>query len=282
MSRLVAFAFFGLALLAAAPAQGQIAFRAAASTTATGVTPAFRSAASATTTGATLTLAKPSGVAANDVLIASIGLTPSSVAISPPSGWVLVRRTDNAGPTSNSLAVYYKVAGASEPASYAWGVTGASFTVGGVQAFTGVDTATPLDVENGQATPSATTHATPGVTTTLANTLVVTAHGLASAGTWSPPSGMTESFDRPSGAANATGMSIEGNRVPQAVAGATGAKTASASGNADAGNAHILALKPLGVSLSISTPAGVQPDDVMIIDKGGVRILSKQELFEEV
>jgi RHS repeat-associated protein len=268
MSRLVAVALLGLALLAAAPAQGQIVFRSAASATATGVTPAFRSAASATTTGATLTLTKPTGVVANDVLIASIGLTPSSVAISPPAGWTLVRRTDNAGPTSNSLAVYYKVAGASEPASYAWGVSGAAFTVGGVQAFTGVDTATPIDVENGQATPAATTHATPGVTTTLANTMLVTAHAFASAATWSPPAGMTESFDRPSGANNATGMAIEGNRVLQAVAGATGAKTATASANADAGNAHLLALKPLGVSLSIATPAGVQPNDVMIAAVG--------------
>ena len=129
-----------LVLLGAAPAQAQIAFRAASSATATGITPAFRSAASATTTGATLTITKPSGVAANDVLIASIGLTPSSGTIAPPSGWTLVRRTNNAGPTSNSLAVYRKVAGGSEPASYAWGMSGSSFTVGGVQAFTGVDT----------------------------------------------------------------------------------------------------------------------------------------------
>src|SRR5882672_11583107 len=121
MSRLCAFALLSLALFAAAPAQGQIAFRAASSATATGITPAFRSAASATTTGATLTITKPSGVAANDVLIASIGLTPSSATLTPPSGWTLVRRTNNAGPTSNSLAVYSKVAGGSEPASYAWG-----------------------------------------------------------------------------------------------------------------------------------------------------------------
>ena len=244
-----------LLLLGALPAQAQIVFRAAASATATGITPAFRSAASATTTGATLTITKPSGVATNDVLIASIGLTPSSVAITPPAGWTLVRRTDNAGPTSNSMAVYSRVAGASEPASYAWGVSGASFTVGGVQAFTGVDTATPIDVENGQSTASATTHATPGVTTSLANTLVVTSHAFASSRTWTPPSGMTESFDRPSGANSATGMSIEGNRGLQAVAGVTGTKTATAAGNADAGNTHILALKPSGVNLTVSTPA---------------------------
>lgn len=89
----------------------------------------------------------------------------------------------SAGPTSNSLAVYYKVAIASEPASYTWGVAGASFTVGGVQAFTGVDTTTPIDAENGRITPSATTHATPSITTTMANTMVVPSHAFASART---------------------------------------------------------------------------------------------------
>jgi RHS repeat-associated protein len=268
MSRLCAFALLGLALIAATPAQAQIAFRSASSATATGLTPAFRSAASATTTGATLTITKPSGVAVNDVLIASIALTPSTVAITPPSGWVLIRRSDNAGPTSNSLAVYYKVVVGTEPSSYPWGVSGASFTVGGIQAFTGVDTTTPIDVENGQTTPSATTHAAPSVTTTTANTMVVTSHAFASSRQWTPPTGMTESFDKPSGSNNATGMGIEGTRVLLAVAGATGVKTATASGDADAGNTHILALKPRGVSLAIATPAGVQANDVLIAAVG--------------
>jgi hypothetical protein len=162
-------ALASLALLIAQPAQAQIAFRAATSATAAGITPAFRSAASATTTGATLTITKPSAVAANDVLIASIGVTPSTVTIAAPAGWTLIRRVDNAGPTANTLAVYYKVATASEPASYAWGVSGSSFSVGGVQAFTGVDTAAPIDAENGQPTASATTHATPSVSTGMAN-----------------------------------------------------------------------------------------------------------------
>jgi RHS repeat-associated protein len=263
-----ALALVCMALLIAEPARAQIAFRAATSATAAGITPAFRSAASAATTGAALTITRPSGVAANDVLIASLGVTPSTVAIVAPSGWTLVRRMDNAGPIANTLAVYYKVASASEPASYAWGVSGSGFTVGGVQAFTGIDTTAPIESENGQATASATTHATPSLTTSMANAMVVTSHAFASARTWTPPSGMTESFDQPSGANNATGMSIEGARVVQAVAGATGVKTATSAGNADAGNTHILVLKPRTVNLSLSTPASTQPNDVMIAAVG--------------
>jgi RHS repeat-associated protein len=269
MSRLPAgLAFLALALVFAAPAQAQIAFRAAASATAAGITPAFRSANSATTTGTTLTITKPSGVAANDVLIGSVAVTPSSATITPPADWTLVRRTDNAGPTANSLAVYYKVATGSEPASYAWTTSGASFTVGGVQAFSGVDSATPIDIENGQTTPSSLTHSTPNLTTTVANTMVVTSHGFASSRTWTPPSGMTESFDRPSGSNNATGLSIEGNRVLQPLAAATGTKTATAAGYADAGNAHLLALRPAKVNLTISTPAGTVSGDVLIAAVG--------------
>ena len=250
--------------IAALPAQAQIAFRNATSATAAGVTPAFRAAASAATTGATLTITKPSGTATNDVLIASIAVTPSSATLTPPSGWTLVRRTDNAGPTSNSLAVYYKAALAGEPASYAWGISGASFTVGGVQGFTGIDTANPIHVENGQTTASSLTHAAPSVSTTQANVMLVASHAFASSRTWTAPAGMTESFDRPSGANNATGLSVEGSRVLQAVAGASGTKSATAAGDADAGNAHLLALRPANANLSISTPSGTVAGDVMI------------------
>lgn len=253
-----------LLLVAAAPAQAQIAFRAASSNTAAGVTPAFRSAASAVASGGTLTVTKPAGVAANDVMVAAVAVTPSSVTITPPAGWTLVRRTNNTGPTSNSLAVYYKAAGGAEPANYAWNVAGATFGVGGIQAFTGVDTANPINVENGQTTASATAHATPNVTTTVSNAMVVSSHAFASSQTWTPPAGMTESFDRPNGAANATGLSVEGARVLQAVAAATGVKTATAAGSADAGNTHILALKPANVNLTITTPTGTAAGDVLI------------------
>jgi RHS repeat-associated protein len=269
MNRLSSKSVFLLALLlATASAQAQIAFRAATSATASGITPAFRAATSATTTGATLTITKPSGTATNDVLVASIAVTPSTAAITPPSGWTLVRRMNNTGPTSNSLAVYYKAAAAGEPASYAWGLSGSSFTVGGIQGFTGIDIASPLDIENGQSTPSGTTHAAPSITTTGANAMVVASHAFASSQSWTPPSGMTESFDQRSGANSATGLSIEGSRVLLAVAGASGTKTATAAGSADAGNAHLLSLRPAKANLALSTPTGTAANDVMIAAVG--------------
>ena len=192
----------------------------------------------------TLSIGLPAGVVGNDVMIASIGVSPSTATLIPPAGWILVRRIDNASATANSLAVYRKVAGASEPGSYAWAVSGASFAVGGIQAFFNVDTANPVDVENGGPTASGLSHSTPSVTTSVANTMVVTSHSFASSSTWTPPAGMTESFDQPSGAAGPTGLTIGSYRVLQAAAGATGVKTATAAGDADVGNTHILALRP--------------------------------------
>ena len=170
----------GLGALDARPAAAQATFRAAAS-------------ASATTGNITIT--KPTGTVENDVLIASIGVRPNTTGITPPTGWTLVRRVDTTGPDANSLAVYRLAAGASEPASYTWTLTGVSASSGGIQSFTGVDTTTPIDVENGQTTASGLSHATPSIVTTLPNTMLVTSHTFASTSTWTPPAGVTESVD---------------------------------------------------------------------------------------
>ena len=121
----------------------------------------------------------------------------SVVVIAPwSSGWTLVRRTDNG--TSVGLAVYWKVASsesgrlcrsyvgpgydfAFNPGSGSQSMTGA------IVAYSGVDTAAPINVENGQTTARANTHATPSITTTVANTMLVASFGLAGTGTWTPP-----------------------------------------------------------------------------------------------
>jgi hypothetical protein len=251
---------------ATSAAGGNITFRAAATSgTPTTLSPVFRQVASATAASGVLTLAinLPAGTLQNDVMIAAIAVRPSSATITAPAGWALVRRTDNPGPTdSNSLAVYYRVAGGNEPLNYAWTFSASTGAAGGIQAFSSVDTTNPIDVENGQTTPSANTHATPSVTTTVANTMLVTSHTFSSSRTWTPPGGMTESFDVRSVAGNNNaGQSMEGNRQVQAAAGATGIKTANAGGNADAGNTHILALRP---ALRIPVPAGVAPNDLLL------------------
>jgi MSHA biogenesis protein MshQ len=211
-----------------------------------------------------LVIDQPSGTAQDDVMIASIGVRPSSTTITPPSGWTLVRRINNSNSNSNSLAVYRRVAGSSEPASYKWTLSGSNYAVGGIQSFFGIDTANPIDVENGQTTANGTAHATPSVTTTVANAMLVTSHTFSSNRSWSPPSGMTEAFDVSTGPDSSGGQAIEGNYDVQVSAGSTGTKTATVGGDADVGNTHILALRPLYPGLVISKPAGTVSGDFMV------------------
>lgn len=81
--------------------------------------------------GTLVSLNRPLGALENDVMIAAIGITPSSIAITAPPGWTLIRRTDNAGGASNSLAIYYKAVTSAEPAGYNWSFPVAATAVGG-------------------------------------------------------------------------------------------------------------------------------------------------------
>ena len=250
------------ALILAAPAQAQISFRAAAQSVGTAGGIAFRASAQAGAASGVLTLSinVPAGTVQNDVMVAAIGVRPNSVTVTAPAGWTLVRRINSTAGNSNSLLVYYRVAGAGEPANYAWGFSSSTGSTGGILSFSGVDTASPIDVENGQPTPNGLTHTAPSVNTTVANTMLVTAHTYSSAGTWTPPTGMTERVDVQGGGLQSTGI----NHVLQAATGATGTKAATASADADGGNAHILALRPAGPGVTINRPAGTILDDVMV------------------
>lgn len=177
-------------------------------------------------------------------MVAGVAVRPGTSVITPPSGWTLVRRSNNATGAQNSLAIYIRVAVLGEASSHDWTFSASTGTVAGIMTFGGVDTVTPIDVENGQTTASSLSHATPDVTATVANTMVVTFHSFSSSATWTPPAGMTEAFDVASqGAPAATGISVEGTYALQPAAGATGIRTAVASNDADTGNAQILVLR---------------------------------------
>ncbi len=238
----------------------------AATANAAGAPIAFLAAAQAGIVGPTMTLTinKPAGTVQNNVMIASIGFRVNSpgqystdIAVAAPAGWTLVRRLDNLNSTGSGLAIYQWVAGASEPASYAWtfscinasggntcNVLGFNGAAGGILSFSGVDTTTPIDVENGAPSGNTPTQLTPSINTTVANTMLVTSHAIANDNNFQnpPPSGMTQAFQRTS----ATEM-IQVSYALQATVGATGTKSATDLQNvstADYGNAHILALKP--------------------------------------
>jgi MSHA biogenesis protein MshQ len=205
----------------------------------------YRSPASAGVSSGNLIISKPAGTVSGDFMIAAIAVRPNTATITAPSGWAQVRLLVNSSdPVGEAHGVYRLLAGGSEPSSYTWTISANTGAVGGILTFTGVNTSTPIDVENGQNTASGLTHATPSVTTTVAKTMLVTSHSFTSAATWTPPGGMTEAVDVASIAVpQTTGISLEINIAIQDSAGATGAKTATASNDADVGNTDIVALR---------------------------------------
>ena len=236
----------------------------------------YRSAASATNTPITgITISKPTGTTTNDVLLAALTIRGAAITITPPSGWTQVR-SDASGSTVNQT-IYRKVAGGSEPSSYAFTFSDpVSAAVGGIVGYTGVDTTTPIDVSGGQANASSTSVTAPSVTTTVANTQLVAFFGTANDTTFSAASGMTERYDTDAdGSSQVAGAADD---VAQAAAGASGTKVATA-GIAAVNIGQLVALRPSGTitfraaastetvpttSLTVNKPSGVTADDVLV------------------
>jgi hypothetical protein len=237
-------ALLALGALAPATAGAAIAFRSGASTDLNGQ-------------AASITINRPTGTAKGDVLIAVIAVRPQSVTITAPSGWTLVNRQNNASGSANALAVYSRVAGSAEPASYTWSFSANTGNAGGILAFSGVDNATPIDVNAGTTITATTTSFTaPGVTTTVTNTMLVIGHEFSSSERWTAAGGTTEVIDVASLAvSNVLGISVLGAYRPQAAAGASGTFTATVGGNADTGAAITTALRPVVCGPVAADPA---------------------------
>jgi Tfp pilus assembly protein PilV len=114
-------------------------------------------------------VSKPTGVVQNDIMFAYIGHSNASDRLnSIPSGWTLVAKNDNG---NNHQALYYKVAGPSEPTSYTFGLS-ASVRVGvSISAWRGgFDTINPIDVvSNTQYITNNTTYRATSLNLTYAN-----------------------------------------------------------------------------------------------------------------
>jgi hypothetical protein len=152
------------------------------------------------------------------VLVACLALNGGSVASTgAPAGW-----TKFAGVTTVAnphVYGYYKVAGASEPASYRWGFSSSITSAGGIARYTG---AAGLDgTASTAAGASATSGTVPGVTTSAANAMLVGCMGINSGATTitiSGPAGMSEAWDL-------GGKRNELDDAVKAAAGASGSKT---------------------------------------------------------
>lgn len=122
-----------------------------------------------TTTGGqntTMALTKPTGTVAGDTMLAHIVLR-EDVALTAPSGWTLVRRST----TSPFSAIYVKLAGSGEPASYAWTSASVRYAAG-LGTWTNVSSVAAINAHAGAAGTGSSIVA-PSITTSLPNTMLV-------------------------------------------------------------------------------------------------------------
>jgi hypothetical protein len=93
-------------------------------------------------------------------------------------------------------AVYVKVAGALEPPSYTCTLSAAQQVAGGITTYSGVDAADPVEADAVSVNSTAgTAVASPSVTTTGPDALLVQLTGINAEGKLKPPAGMTERWE---------------------------------------------------------------------------------------
>lgn len=205
----------------------------------------------------TVTLTKPTGLAVGDLMIAYIAVSSgSNPSLNVPSGFTLGASTTFSAASGGRLFAYYKVATSGDVAAANFTFSEAAGGIGAISGFidriTGVNQTTPLTgTTTNQITTSGTTGNFPGMTTTVANALVIQCAVYVSSGA---VGGGDFSNVAPSGSA------LQGNNnqpgfnsvfasagFTQAAAGATGNKTASVTGTRSASSdfqAVTLAIAP--------------------------------------
>jgi hypothetical protein len=179
---------------------------------------------SSSSSGTLLTLTKPAGTAPRDLLIAQVSARGSTAGVFvPPAGWTQVRAVMH-GSSSLQQVIFYKVAGASEPASYSFTLgSSSSGLAGGISAFQGLKTSSPVDGHAASTSPvPSSTVTAPSLTTTSANALVLAFFSIASSSSFAPIAGMFELYDLGSQVTGQSGLTIAADVKSQASAGPTG------------------------------------------------------------
>ena len=225
---------------------------------ATGVSPATGSTAAA--------VAKPSGLAVGDLLLAfQVADNDGTLAnMTGPAGWTTIASQAALSGGQPAMKVWQKVATSTETAASSF-----TFEVGSGNIFCSVgllaitadtfDPTTPLFVgpvfQINAAT--STSHTAPSIGTGVTNGLLVTAHstdqGGASSCSYTPPTGMTERVDT---AASSGWTCLEVNTLVLASAGATGAKTATCTANRPATSVSLIVAPAVASGISAARRTG--------------------------
>src|SRR5262245_26055167 len=133
-------------------------------------TPAFVSASSSASSAnaTTLTLNRPVGAGAGHVLVATVAVRVPTAVTAPP-GWTSVLQTTcSSSSTHITQAVFVRAASVAEPVTYAFSTATATGAAGTVAAYSGVDSAQPVDAVGGQSSRNSKWVGAPSITTPVA------------------------------------------------------------------------------------------------------------------
>lgn len=148
--------------------------------------------------GTSVSAAKPSGVIPGDLLLAVF--TNNKQTVTRPSGWTQLFLLNASTGNSWSTGVYWKVAGTSEPTSYAFSVPSAAPLVLSLSAWSNVDTTTPIGTDHARVASGALSepHTGPTASVSAANGRLIHIRAVRYVGSTVPTftaSGVTELVD---------------------------------------------------------------------------------------
>src|SRR5262245_25910191 len=228
--------------------------------------PSFRSMSTyASTQPATsLTLGRPNGVVAGDAMVAVVNLRQYSwVALTPPSGWTLVRRDASRSGGEMTQAVYVRVAGASEPSSYSWAYGNAGSAAGAILAYAGVDASNPVLASSGLISAQTQTIPAPSISPSINGAEIIGLFGNNGQTYTNAPTPLAERFEVET-SGSSMNITLAAADALQAAAGPTGDLVATSSAKNVVSVGQLVALRPSGGATQSTSSSSGKPTNTAL------------------
>jgi len=157
--------------------------------------PVFKGAATAVGKNSVIALEKPAGTQAGDLLVAALMLEGGhQINVDIPPGWTKIRRANKY--IFIGIATYYRIAGASEPASYSFPLDESTPWAASISRISGADLDDPIEA-SGKKNGRRGNGIAPSITTREDDALVLAFYTSRRNATYTPHAATAEQYDAP-------------------------------------------------------------------------------------